>query len=130
MCLDKIPYDTTGTLSIVGYNTLNDTVAFWEMENFTFTNTNTTIQASFISVGKIVIQVTIHMPGVTIIIGIMDTTDSIGDENGGLTITEIMYAANDSEYIEALQECLGMTTTMQPAIHGHAAMIANSPRLD
>ena len=100
MCLDKISYGTTGTLSIVGYDTLNDTVASWEMENFTFDTSNTIIEASFISVGKIVIQVTIHMPGVTIIIGIMDTTDSIGDERGGLIITEIMYDANDSEYVE------------------------------
>ena len=100
ICLDKIPFGTTGTLSIVGYDTLNDTVASWKMENFTFTNSNVTIEASFISVGKIEIHVTIHMPGVTIIIGIMDTTDSIGDENGGLIITEIMYSANDSEYVE------------------------------
>lgn len=100
MNLDKIPFGTTGTLSIVGYSVAGDTVASWKMENFTFTNSNTTIEASFISVGKTVIQVTIHMPGVTIIVGIMDTTDSIGDENGGLIITEIMYAANDSEYVE------------------------------
>ena len=100
MCLDKIPFGTTGTISIVAYDTTSDTVASWKKENFTFTNTNTTIEASFISVGKIQLQVTIHMPGVTIITGIIDTTDSIGDEKGGLIITEIMYAANYYEYIE------------------------------
>jgi hypothetical protein len=100
MCLDKIPFGTTGTISIVGYSIANDTVASWKKENFTFTNSNTVIEASFISVGKISIQVTIHMPGVTIIVGIMDTTDSIGNEMGGLIISEIMYSANDSEYVE------------------------------
>ena len=100
MCLDKIPFGTTGTISIVGYSVANDTIASWKKENFTFTNSNTVIEASFISVGKISIQVTIHLPGVTIITGIMDTTDSIGDEKGGLIITEIMYTTNDSEYVE------------------------------
>lgn len=100
MCLDKIPFGTTGTISIVAYDTTSDTVASWKTENFTFTNSNTSIEASFISVGKIQLQVTIHMPGVTIITGIIDTTDSIGDEKGGLIITEIMYATNDSEYVE------------------------------
>lgn len=100
MSLDKIPFGTTGTLSIIGYNTTNDTVASWVKDNFTFTNSNITIEASFISVGKIAIQVTIFLPGVTVIFGIMDTTDSIEDEKGGLIISEIMYSANDSEYVE------------------------------
>ncbi len=100
MNLDKIPFDTTGTLSIDGYTIAGDTIASWKMENFTFTNNNTSINASFISVGKIGLQVTIYIPGVTIIYGIMDTTSKIGDEEGGLIITEIMYSANDSEYVE------------------------------
>lgn len=100
MSLDKIPFDTTGTLSIDGYTIAGDTLASWMLENFTFTKTNTSINASFISVGKIQLQVTIYIPGVTIIYGIMDTTSEIGDEQGGLLITEVMYSANDSEYVE------------------------------
>lgn len=100
LTLDKIPYGTTGTLSIVGYNTQKDTVASWKKSNFIFNNTNTTLQASFISIGHVGLSVTIHTPGVTVILGIMDTTDSLEDEQGGLLISEIMYAANDSEYVE------------------------------
>ncbi len=100
LTLDKIPFGSTGTLSIVGYSTVPDTVASWKKEGFTFTNANTTLEASFINVGKINLDVTITIPGVTVIIGIMDTTDSLGDENGGLIISEVMYTANDSEYIE------------------------------
>lgn len=98
--LDKIPFNTTGALSIVGYNSIKDTVAFWKKLGFTFTSSNTSIQASFVSVGKIDLQVTIYIPGSTIIYGIMDTTQSIGDEIGGLIISEIMYSVNDSEYVE------------------------------
>ncbi len=100
LTLDKIPYGSTGTLSIVGYDVAQDTVALWKLEGFTFTNANTSINASFINVGKIEISVTITIPGVTVIMGIMDLTDSLEDENGGLLISEVMYSANDSEYIE------------------------------
>ncbi len=100
MTLDKIPFGSSGTLSIVGYNSAGDTVASWAKEGFTFTNANATLEASFINVGKVNLSVTISIPGVTLIVGIMDTTNSLEDEKGGLLISEIMYSANDSEYIE------------------------------
>jgi len=112
MSLDKIPYDTAtpGTLSIVGYDTsivgqdtIKDTVASWKKDSFYFVNSNMTINASFISVGKITIQVTLNYPGVTIITGIMNIKDSLDKEKGGLIITEIMYSSstdNDTEYVE------------------------------
>jgi len=100
LCVDKIPFGTTGTLSIVGISATGDTITSWTQSEYTFNNTNITLNVSFITVGQIEIQVTIYYPGITVILGIMDTTDSIGDENGGLLISEIMYSANDSEYVE------------------------------
>jgi len=100
LTIDKVPFGSTGTLSIVGYTVTKDTVASWIKEGFIFTTSNTTIEASFINVGKIDLSVHITIPGVTIIIGIMNTTDSLEDEKGGLLISEVMYSANDSEYIE------------------------------
>lgn len=100
MSLDKIPFGTTGTLLILGLNATGDTITKWSKEGFTFTNTNTTITANFINVGTIALNVTINTPGITLIIGIMDTNDSLSLENGGIIVSEIMYSANDSEYVE------------------------------
>lgn len=100
LCLDKIPFETVGMISIIGYNSSGDTVASWFKENFKFTNNISTLDISFVNRGKIEIQVSIKNSGITIIRGIMSATESLGDEKGGLIITEIMYAANDSEYIE------------------------------
>jgi hypothetical protein len=100
LTLDKIPYNTIGTLSIVGYGIANDTIASWIKEAFEFKNANTTVQVSFVNSGKIIMEVSIIIPGVTTFIGIMNPDDSLGDEKGRLIVSEIMYAADDSEYVE------------------------------
>lgn len=110
MNLDKIPYGSIGTLSIIGYSAARDTVTSWIKQSFKFENANTTVQVSFVNVGKIGMDVSIVIPGVTTIIGTMDTTDSLGDEKGGLLISEIMYAADDSEYVEIYNPSSGIFT--------------------
>lgn len=100
MSLDKIPFNTVGTIAIVGYSANGDTVAAWQQDNFNFKNALTTINANFIDIGTVSVTVTVIIPGVTIVNGIMDTTDSLGEEKGGLILSEIMFSANDSEYIE------------------------------
>ncbi len=108
MSLDKIDFGSEGTLIIAGLDSDGDTVASWEMENFIFENTNNTIEASFISVGKISIEVIVNYPGVTLIRGIMDTTDSLDDEQTStdslIIVSEIMFTAgsgdNSYDYIE------------------------------
>jgi hypothetical protein len=100
LCLDKIPYETEGGISIIGYDSKGDTVVSWFKEDFKFTNEVSTLNISFVNRGAVGIKVSIKNPGITIIRGIMSTTESLSDEKGGLIISEIMYSANDSEYIE------------------------------
>jgi hypothetical protein len=100
LSLDKIPYGTEGRFSIIGYSSNGDTVASWFKNDFKFTNNISTLNISFVNSGTIKIQVSIRNSGITIIRGLMSTTESLSDEKGGLIISEIMYSANDSEYIE------------------------------
>jgi hypothetical protein len=101
LALDKIPYGARGVLTVAGIGAGGDTVAVWRKKNFEFTGQNLSLEASFVDVGQISLNVMLAKPGVTVISGKMSLTDSLGKEQGPLVITEIMYyGSNDSDYIE------------------------------
>ncbi len=103
LAIDNIPYNTTGTLTVAGLTAANDTVgAAWHKTGFAFTNVYTTFEATFKNDGKVALSVNINQGGVTLIHGVYDTTlDSIGNEQGPIIISEIMYYADsDSDFIE------------------------------
>jgi hypothetical protein len=62
---------------------------------------DTTISTVFCKIStNVTISVTAELPGVTVVTGIVNAQDSIAFESGALIISEIMYNANDSEYVE------------------------------
>jgi hypothetical protein len=100
LSLDDIPFGSTGRLWIAGFNAAGDTVAAWSKDPCTLTGASISLTASFVTVGGLRLDLLVSNPGVTIISGIMDTTATLAAEKGGLIVSEIMYTANDSEYIE------------------------------
>ncbi len=100
LSIDKVPFDTTGTIIIAGLNENKDTVTSWKLDNFTFKDQLETIEVSFVTVGKIHMKITLKRPGITLFYGIMDTLSALGDEKGGLILSEIMFNSTGSDYIE------------------------------
>jgi hypothetical protein len=100
LALDDIPFGVTGRVWIAGFSATGDTVTAWSKDSFTLTGASVSMTASFVTVGALRMDLRVTNPGVALISGIMDTTTSLTQENGGLIVSEIMYAANDSEYIE------------------------------
>ncbi|MBD3322440.1 MAG: hypothetical protein GF350_15165 [Chitinivibrionales bacterium] len=109
MSLDKIPYGATGTMLIAGLDASGDTLASWKQDGFEFTGQNLTVEASFVDVADISLDVSLGTPGVTLIQGMMSTTDSLDDEQTSaeslLIISELMFTAgsgtaNSLDYIE------------------------------
>lgn len=118
MSIDKIPYNAIGTLYIAGIDEdKNDTVGTaWKKENYQFAGQNVTIEASFISVGTVGLNVTFGTPKVTVVRGIMDSTDSLDDEqlalDSLLIVSEIMFTAGSGtssslDYVEIFNPSLG-----------------------
>jgi hypothetical protein len=100
LTLDKIPFGTSGELRVSGISATGDTITSWSMAEYVFENLDTTLEASFVTIATVSLSLSIDSPPATVVRGFMDTTRSIPDESGDLILTEIMYAANDSEYIE------------------------------
>ena len=111
MSIDKIPYDAVGTLYIAGIDEDDgDTVGTaWKKEDYQFTAQNATVEASFINVGTVGLEVTFGTPKVTVVRGIMDSTDSLDDEqttlDSLLIVSEIMFTAGSGtgsslDYVE------------------------------
>lgn len=106
--LDKIPYNSVGTISINGYDNSNTERISWFQTNFVFTADNVTLEADFLDIGNTQLDVTIHEPGITLIWGIMNETISADIEvlslDSQLIISEIMSSAgsgtNSADYIE------------------------------
>ncbi|MBN2036776.1 MAG: lamin tail domain-containing protein [Chitinispirillaceae bacterium] len=101
LSIDKIPHNTHGTLYVAAVDTLKDTLysatkeltfSALSMQNITLTFSTTP--------GRIIMGMTVVLPGVTSATGDFAAPESSSVESGGLVITEIMYAANDSEYVE------------------------------
>lgn len=101
LSLDKIPNAVHGTLMVVAVDSLKDTL-YTAKKVLTFNALSMeNIALDFSTTpGGLSLNLSVTLPGVTTAIGNMAAPDTAIAESGELLITEIMYAANDSEYIE------------------------------
>lgn len=99
--LDKIPNNTAGTLSVYGISVQKDTL-YRASTQVTYLLSNTaTVHLSFhAQPGALGLSVTVTPAPSTIVTANMRTFTSDTLETGEIFISEIMYASNDSEYIE------------------------------
>jgi hypothetical protein len=101
LAIDKIPHNTHGILYVAAVDTLKDTL-YGAARELTFSALSMqNISLAFSTTpGRITMSMTVVMPGVTSATGNIAAPESSVVESGNLIITEIMYAANDSEYVE------------------------------
>lgn len=101
LSIDGIPHATEGTLSVAGVTTAGDTLVCAETTLVFSAHSNNVLQLNFQSTpGGLVLNCTVVLPGATIVSASMGEAPVALVESGELLITEIMYAADDSEYIE------------------------------
>ncbi len=99
--IDGIPHNTHGTLVVAGVTAIGDTL--YRAEAVVKVNALATngVQLSFQTTpGGVALSGSVQLPGAMVVSGSMGTMPVAKEERGDLLITEIMYAANDSEYIE------------------------------
>jgi hypothetical protein len=101
LSLDKIPNALQGVLTVVAVDSIKDTL-YQARKEITFNAVKMeTVSLNFsASPSNLTLNMTVVLPGVTAASGNMAASDTSAIESGDLLITEIMYAANDSEYIE------------------------------
>lgn len=101
LSLDKIPNAVHGLLTVAAVDSLKDTLYIATKELTFNAEKMENIALNFSTTpGLLSCDITVVLPGVTSAIGNMSSLDTSIAESGDLLITEIMYAANDSEYIE------------------------------
>ncbi|NLG16515.1 MAG: lamin tail domain-containing protein [Fibrobacter sp.] len=99
--IDRIPHKTKGTLSIAGVSSSGDTLYFTSQEMVFSAIVSSSIPIYFQTLpGEISMQISMRDPGITVVSGSMGNASPADTESGELLITEIMYNANNSEYIE------------------------------
>jgi hypothetical protein len=89
LSIDNIPNGTSGILSVAGYTAASDTLYRARSTLTINSRTLNTVKLSFDAV-----------PGGLLVSANMGSGVVAEKESGALIITEIMYAANDSEYVE------------------------------
>jgi hypothetical protein len=101
LAIDKIPHNTHGILFVAAVDTLKDTL-YSATKELTFNAVSMqNISLNFTTTpGQITMSMSVVLPGVTSVTGNIAAPESLVIESGELIITEIMYAANDSEYVE------------------------------
>lgn len=101
LSLDNIPNGTAGTLSVYGINVQKDTL-YRASTPITYILSNTaTVHLSFhTQPGTLGLSIMITPAPSTIVSANMGVYTHDTMETGEIFITEIMYASNDSEYIE------------------------------
>ena len=101
LSLDFIPNNTRGVVSVYGIGPLGDTLFRAATELVLDITRFGVVNIAFKSFpGGIALNLTIIQPAITLVSGKMGAIETDTIELGGVLITEIMYAANDSEYIE------------------------------
>jgi hypothetical protein len=102
MSIDYIPDGASGILYLYGYDVdTHDTLYRSQIPIAFSVNQNITVSATFSGKPTIIVtDIAVQQPGVTVVAGGMLPGDTIGKEYGPLIMTEIMYAVDDSEYIE------------------------------
>ena len=101
MSLDKIPSKTHGMLTVAALDSAKDTLYVASKELTFDASAMGNIALDFSSTpGQFAFDLAVVLPGVTSASGNMGQPEPSAVESGELVVTEIMYAANDSEYIE------------------------------
>ncbi|MDD5674598.1 MAG: hypothetical protein PHC61_10570 [Chitinivibrionales bacterium] len=101
LSLDNIPDNTAGTLTIVALGAARDTL-YRSSQHLVYRvagDTTLSMSSMTISGGALDINATIGTPGATLVKTSL-SGGAASAERGGCIITEIMYAVDDSEYIE------------------------------
>jgi hypothetical protein len=101
LTIDNVPDGASGILRVLGIGTSGDTL-YRSSQPFTFyasKDTTFAIQPGKLNTGIIVIAFG-SLPSSTIVFSSWDENKVINLEHGPLIVTEVMYVANDSEYIE------------------------------
>lgn len=99
--IDGIPNGTQGTLTVAGFSLEGDTL--YRAQSTLQINARSTngVQLSFETTpGGVALEGTLQLPGAVTVSGSMSGVPVAVVEQGDLLVTEIMYAANDSEYVE------------------------------
>lgn len=99
--IDNIPHLTSGTLTVTTFSTTG--IQLQQATSRLTVNAikNETVALSFTSSGGSLSMVAkIQLPAATVVSATIGSGEVATTENGQCIITEIMYAANDSEYIE------------------------------
>jgi len=101
LALDYVPDGASGDLTIVGTDAVGDTLYRAVLALTFYSDRLATLTASFTeSPGGLSLSADIVEPAVTVVAGSMGATQVAASETGPLIITEIMYAANNAEYVE------------------------------
>ncbi|MBN1576916.1 MAG: lamin tail domain-containing protein [Chitinispirillaceae bacterium] len=99
--IDGIPHNTHGILIVAGFTVGGDTLYRASSELRVSARSTNGVQLSFETTpGGLALSGTLQLPGATAVSGSLGAMEVAETERGDLVITEIMYAANDSEYIE------------------------------
>ncbi|MFP4163737.1 MAG: lamin tail domain-containing protein [Chitinispirillaceae bacterium] len=118
--IDNIPHNTEGTLEVIltkdNVDESKDTLYTASEEMVFDSRSVNSVDLQFMEKGgSIDCSVSIQEPGITLASYDFDTDLFATSESGELLITEIMYAANDSEYIE-LRNMSGQTVSFDTLI--------------
>jgi hypothetical protein len=101
LTIDNVPDSTAGTLCITGISAAGDTLYRSSMPLVFYACQNATYSAQVTKVNTgVSLGIAALAPGATIISASMGVKKPFDIEKGPLIISEIMYAANDSEYVE------------------------------
>jgi hypothetical protein len=111
LSLDKVASRAHGLLTVAAISAAKDTL-YTATKEMTFSATTMqSVALSFTSTpGRLAFDIAVVLPGVTAASGNMAQSDTAAAESGELVVTEIMYAANDSEYIEVYNPGAGDKT--------------------
>lgn len=101
LSLDNIPHETSGRLCVAGMTLQGDTLYKSQSDMVFNARQSGYVNLAFqASPGQLGLHLNINLPEVTLFTGLMGSTSLDTSESGDIIITEIMYTANDSEYIE------------------------------
>jgi hypothetical protein len=116
LTIDNVPDSASGTLSIAGTGTNGDTLyrCIIPLTFYALRDTAFSAKAVKVSTG-ISMNLSTLVPASTIVSASMDPRNTKDVEKGPCIISEIMYSANDSEYVE-IYNTLGKDSTFDTLI--------------
>jgi hypothetical protein len=101
LTIDNVPDSASGTLYIAGLGKTGDTLYRCAMPLTFYAMRDTAFSAKAVRVTTALsMSITAPLPAATMVAASMDQRNTKDNERGQCIITEIMYAANDSEYVE------------------------------